>query len=256
MNKTLVDIALPVPLDRVFTYLVPPELSAAVELGRRVIVPFGRKKLSGVIVGFPASAPPYALRPLTDVIDSRPTFSDEMLKLTRWMADYYMTPWGEVLKTASPQGTAASSRLMVSLGSTSVEELLTLTRKSAHKQHAILRALADAGTLSVTQLQRKTNAKSIHAILGDMQQRGWIVLDEERRPSARPKTEKVLVLAAGREAPGTGEPPAPTITPNQQRLLTDLMRLARPFSVQEAVKLAKVPLSTAKIGRASCRERV
>jgi primosomal protein N' (replication factor Y) (superfamily II helicase) len=75
MNQTLVDIALPVPLDRIFTYLVPPELAGAVELGRRVLVPFGRKKLSGVIVGFPTSPPAHSLRPLLDVLDSRPTFS-------------------------------------------------------------------------------------------------------------------------------------------------------------------------------------
>jgi primosomal protein N' (replication factor Y) len=249
MNQTLVDIALPVPLDRTFTYLVPPELSAAVELGRRVLVPFGRKKLSGVIVGFPTSPPAHTLRPLLDVLDSRPTFSDEMLKLTRWMAEYYLAPWGDVLKAASPQGTASSSKLMVRLATDSVDELIKATAKTAHKQHAILQALADGGTLSATQLQKKTNARSIHATLADMQQRGWIVLDEARRPTARPKTEKVLTLrATGREiaaAVTAGESTTLKITANQQKLLTDLIRAGKPIPVRDAVKLAGVPLSTA-----------
>ncbi len=248
MNQTLVDIALPVPLDRIFTYLVPPELSGTVELGRRVLVPFGRKKLTGVIVGFPTSPPPHSLRPLLDVLDSRPTFSAEMLKLTRWVADYYLAPWGDVLKAASPQGSATSSRLMVRLATDSVEELIKETKTSAHKQHAILRALADGGTLSAGQLQRKTAAKSIHATLADMQQRGWIVLDEERRPSARPKTERVLTLRASRkEIAATdmaGGSSALKITANHQKLLAELIRADAPLSLHHAVKLAGVPLST------------
>jgi primosomal protein N' (replication factor Y) (superfamily II helicase) len=248
MNQTLVDIALPVPLDRTFTYLVPPELSGAVELGRRVLVPFGRKKLSGVIVGFPASPPAHTLRPLLDVLDTRPTFSEEMLKLTRWMAEYYLAPWGDVLKAASPQGTAASSKLMVHLATDSVDELIKATKKTAHKQHAILQALADAGTLSAMQLQKKTNAKSIHATLADMQQRGWIALGEERRPTTRPKTEKVLsLLATGNEVANAltaGEPTTLKITANQQKLLNDLMIAGKPLPVRDAVKLAGVPLST------------
>ena len=246
MNQTLVDIALPVPLDRTFTYLVPPELSGAVELGRRVLVPFGRKRLSGVIVGFPASPPPHTLRPLLDVLDSRPTFSDEMLRLTRWMAEYYLAPWGDVLKAASPQGTSAGTRLIARLATESVEDLIKTTKKSAHKQHAILRALADAGRVSATQLQKKTNTKSIHATLAEMQQRGWIVLEEERRATARPKTEKVLALRAteGETAPGAGEPAMLKITANQQKLLAELTRAGEPIPLHHAVRLAGVSLST------------
>ena len=246
MNHQLVDIALPVPLDRVFTYLVPPELSESVELGRRVLVPFGRKKLTGVIVGFPASSPPHALRPLLDVLDSHPSFSDEMLKLTRWMADYYLAPWGDVLKAASPQGTTAGSRQMVRLATDSVEELIKTTKKSAHQQHAILRALAGAGTMSTSQLQKSTRAKSIHATLADMQQRGWIVVDEVRRATAHTKTERVLTLrAAGREiAAAADEGSTLKLTANQQKLLTELMRAEELLSLHRAVKLAGVPLST------------
>lgn len=246
MNQTLVDIALPVPLDRTFTYLVPPELSGAVELGRRVLVPFGRKKLSGVIVGFPTSPPPHTLRPLLDVLDSCPMFSDEMLQLTRWMAEYYLAPWGDVLKAASPQGASVGTRQIVRLATGSVENLIEATKKSAHKQHAILRALANAGTMSATQLQKKTNTKSIHATLADMQQRGWIVLDEERRVTARPKTEKVLTLRAtgGEIPPRASEPSALKTTANQQKLLAELMCAPEPLSLHDAVKLAGVPLST------------
>jgi primosomal protein N' (replication factor Y) (superfamily II helicase) len=248
MTQTLVDIALPVPLDRTFTYLVPPELSAAVELGRRVLVPFGRKKLSGVIVGFPKTVPPYTLRPLLDVLDSRPTFSDEMLKLTRWIADYYLAPWGDVLKAASPQGTTSSSRLVVRLAVDSLEEVIKGMKTSAHKQRALLQALDDAGPLTVSQLQKKTNTKSIHASLAEMQLRGWVSLEEERKPSARPKTEKIMLLhAPGREIalglPGGESSPQKT-TANQQKVLSELLKSDKPLQVRETVKRLMVPLST------------
>ena len=248
MNQTLVDIALPVPLDRTFTYLVPPELSGAVELGRRVLVPFGRKKLTGVIVGFPESSPPYTLRPLLDVLDSRPTFSDEMLKLTRWIAEYYMAPWGDVLKAASPQGTSAGSRRIVRLVAENVEELLASTKTSARKQHAILQALSEAGKLTPSQLQKRTNTKSILAVLNDLQQRGWITIEEDVRASTRPKTEKVLQLSdAGREVTAiltSGKPSLQKLTAHQQRLLEELSRVPEPLSITQVVKLTGIPLST------------
>jgi primosomal protein N' (replication factor Y) (superfamily II helicase) len=248
MTQKLVDIALPVPLDRTFTYLLPPELVDAAELGRRVLVPFGRKKLTGVIVGFPATSPPYALRPLIDVLDSRPTFSDEMLKLTRWMAEYYMAPWGDVLKAASPQGTASSSKLMVRLAVESVEEIIKETKTTAHKQHVILRTIADSGPISVTQLQKRTNSKNLHALLADMQRRGWIALEEERKAAARPKTEKIATLAPSAkevaEAVASGGSTAVKLSANQQKILSQLMQSEEPLPVHELVKAAGVPLST------------
>lgn len=250
MNQTLVDIALPVPLDRTFTYLVPPELAAAMQLGRRVLVPFGRKKMSGVVVGFPRVSPVQALRPVLDVLDPSPTFSDEMLKLTRWIAEYYLAPWGDVLKAASPHGVTSGSTQRVRLATSNVSELLEKTKRSARKQHAIILALADTGELSPAQLQKRTKAKSIHAILHEMEQRGWIAMEERLRAAARTKTENVVFLSdLGRSLSPqveSGVPPQSRFTPNQQKILDELRGLDEPTPVRPLIRRTGVSLSTVK----------
>jgi len=109
LQSILVDIALHIPLDRTFTYLVPPELYSSIALGKRVMVPFGNKHLTGVIVGLPATTSVTGLKPINDILDVKPTFSPELLVLTKWIAEYYLAPWGEVLRAATPQGFSQES---------------------------------------------------------------------------------------------------------------------------------------------------
>ena len=195
MNQFLVDIAIPVPIDRTFTYLVPPELQPSVLPGKRVLVPFGKKHLTGVIVGLPAATDVRGLKPVTDILDTKPTFSPDMLLLTKWIGEYYFTPWGEVLRAATPQGLSQESKQTVRLVTQDIEALLQATKKSAPRQHAILQALADGAPLNLAQVQRKSHSKSIHAVLSEMHQRGWISIEEElERPKAKPKLERIVAF--------------------------------------------------------------
>ena len=83
MQPFLVDIALYVPLDHTFTYLVSPELQSSAAIGKRAIVPFGNKYLTGVFVGMPATTTVSGLKPINDILDVKPTFSPELLALTK-----------------------------------------------------------------------------------------------------------------------------------------------------------------------------
>ena len=198
MQQFLVDIALPVPIDRTFTYLVSPELQPSVLPGKRVLVPFGKKHLTGVIVGLPEATDVRGLKPVTDILDIKPTFSPEMLLLTKWIGEYYFTPWGEVLRAATPQGLSQESKQTVRLVTQDIETLLQATKKSAPRQHAILQALADGTPLNLSQVQRKSHTKSIHAVLSEMHQRGWISITEEiEKPKAKPKLERFVGITAG-----------------------------------------------------------
>lgn len=96
----LVDVALPVPLPRTFTYRVDAGEAA---VGSRVLVPFGRRRLIGWVVGHPTTvADGVQVRPVSAVLDPLPSLPDELLRLCRWVADYYVTPLGQVLRTALP----------------------------------------------------------------------------------------------------------------------------------------------------------
>jgi primosomal protein N' (replication factor Y) len=224
VQQFLVDIALPVPIDRTFTYLVPPELQPLVLPGKRVLVPFGNKHLTGVIVGLPATTDVRGLKPITDILDTKPTFSPDMLLLTKWISEYYFTPWGEVLRAATPQGMSQKSKQTVRLVTQDIEILLQATKKSAPRQHAILQALADGTPLNLAQVQRKSHTKSIHTVLSEMHQRGWISLTEEiEKPKAKPKLERVVAFTDNGQKIFSDETTKASI-PAKQLLILEALR--------------------------------
>ena len=93
--------------DQPFSYTVPERLVDQLEAGRRVRVPFGRgdRLVTGYCVGVETkSVGPRRLKPLHSVVDKRTLVSPAMLRLTRWMADYYLCGWGQVLETVVPAG--------------------------------------------------------------------------------------------------------------------------------------------------------
>ena len=120
-----IDVILPLPLDGVFTYSVPPELERQVAVGCRVLVPFGRNKTYVGIVAlthgdYPLNEeetqrPDYKgtvpsvsqIKSILQILDSSPILLSSQLRLWQWMADYYMSPIGEVYKAALPAGLKA-----------------------------------------------------------------------------------------------------------------------------------------------------
>ena len=100
------DIILPLPLDGYFTYSVPPQLEKHVRVGVRVLVPFGRSKTYvGLAARLHDNAPAdYKVKDVLRVLDSEPVLLPQQLKLWQWIADYYMSPIGEVYKAALPAG--------------------------------------------------------------------------------------------------------------------------------------------------------
>src|ERR1017187_10117705 len=95
------EVALPVPLDRLFTYAVRE--GQLPQRGARVIVPFRKEKLIGVVTGLNVTAPAeFEMRFIEAVMDEEPLLSDNLLALGEWMAQYYLAPLGEVLRGMLP----------------------------------------------------------------------------------------------------------------------------------------------------------
>jgi len=92
------DVSLPVPLDQPFTYSVPLSLEHRVKTGARILVPFGPRKLTGVILRVHDESPDIAVKEALRLIDSEPVIDEELLALGRWIAGYYCAPLGEVLR--------------------------------------------------------------------------------------------------------------------------------------------------------------
>lgn len=105
-----VEVVLPVPLRRAFTYRIPEAIRGQIRLGARLRLAFGRREMIGYAVELHGNLPQDAdvdeskLKDVAAVIDEEPLITPEILRLTQWTSDYYASFWGEMLKAALPAG--------------------------------------------------------------------------------------------------------------------------------------------------------
>lgn len=104
-----IEVVVGLPIDKTFTYSVPKELEQDIEIGKRISVPFGRQQrkarpLTGYIVNILSNSisPAYKVKDILEILDPEPILTSEMLKLTQWLATYYLSTWGEVIESALP----------------------------------------------------------------------------------------------------------------------------------------------------------
>lgn len=103
------DLILPLPLQGTFTYAIPVSMQSGVQVGARVLVPFGRNKTYlGIVARLHDEKPQgYEVKEITQVMDAEPIVTPQQLRLWQWIADYYLSPIGDVYKAALPAGLKA-----------------------------------------------------------------------------------------------------------------------------------------------------
>lgn len=110
------DLVFPINLGQSFTFAIPEDLQPVIQLGQRVVAPFGRRKQQGMVVGFRDSVEPELLdkiRPIERIVDPMPIFTPSLLELLKWMANYYLTPLGKVIQTAIPSDARLKKELII-----------------------------------------------------------------------------------------------------------------------------------------------
>ena len=189
------DVALPVPLDQPFTYALPLTLQHRVKRGCRVIVPFGPRKLTGIVVRTHDDAPDVAIREAYKLLDEEPVLEDHMIALGRWMAAYYCAPLGEALRVMAPlSGEVHSSKVwsLTDSGRDAARQLL-LGADDADPTVAVMRML-DNRALSATYLAKKI--PDAPRVLKNLLKRGFAVVEDvkEARDPLRAASERLRVV--------------------------------------------------------------
>ncbi|MDZ7833411.1 MAG: primosomal protein N' [Desulfobacterales bacterium] len=187
-DYSYITVAVPLPVYGTYTYAVPEPMQPLIDKGKRVLVPFGSRKVSGYVIG-PAEPPEVAgIKPIEDILDATPLFPAEMLPFFQWIADYYVHPIGEVISEALPGG--------INLG-----EYLTLTRTEAGQKAAADNSTADTDreilnaignqSLRITEIEKCLGLNISQAAIHRMEKYGWIERRREIRGGrTRPKTER------------------------------------------------------------------
>ena len=113
--EKFVDVILPLPLHACFTYSLPEDMAGSVQIGCRVVVPFGRKKYyTAIVQNIHYSAPAgYEVKEVSALLDAHPILLPEQFKFWDWLADYYLCTRGDVYKAALPSGLKLESETIV-----------------------------------------------------------------------------------------------------------------------------------------------
>jgi primosomal protein N' (replication factor Y) len=202
------DVALPVPLDMVFTYRVPAEATPVV--GGRVLVPFRQQRLTGIVVELHDRKPSVAIKTVQGVLDVSPVLDQQLLRLGRWIADYYLAPLGEVFRTMLPlnaefkrtiaYGITAEGQMALHLAGVSGSS--ARSRRTPEEQAAEFRVLdylagqepAPGETIQVREETLRSAASVPRLILSGMVRKRWLVREDVSAVRDATRTVKIALL--------------------------------------------------------------
>lgn len=191
-----VDVILPLPLNSCFTYALPETLAGNVQVGCRVVVPFGKKKFyTGIVQDIHCREPEgYEVKDVADVLDARPVLLASQFKLWDWVADYYLCTRGDVYKAALPSGLKLESETIVAFNPD-----FEPSGRLSDREQKVLSQLESEGETSVTCLEKSCGVKNMLTLVKSLLDKEAIMVKEELKRTYRPRTEvRVRLTAAAR----------------------------------------------------------
>ncbi len=191
------DVSLPVPLDQPFTYELPETLRHRVAPGCRVVVPFGPRRLTGVVLRVHDDAPNVETREALRLLDAQPVLDAELLALGKWLAAYYCAPLGEVLRGMLPLASEIRRGKIYSLTDAGRDAARQLVLEAAVEDPVaqVLRAL-ESRPLSAAYLMKKLPLAD--KAIKSLEKRGFILPEqiEEDRDPLRAASDRLRVELA------------------------------------------------------------
>lgn len=191
--KKYVDVILPLPLPRCFTYSLPDEGAEEVQIGCRVVVPFGRKKYYTAIVRNVHHYAPteYEVKEISTVLDTSPILLPGQFRFWEWLADYYLCTQGDVYKAALPSGLKLESETIVEYNPD-----FEADAPLSEREQLVLDLLAKEPEQCVTKLEKESGLKNILTVIKSLLDKEALFVKEELRRTYKPKTEARVRLAA------------------------------------------------------------
>ncbi len=178
------EVVFPLPIDRTFLYRIPPALEGRAAAGRRVVAPFGRRTMTGVIVSLAGEPSPgsYDIKDIREIPDDAPPFPEGFLAFSRELAARYLSAWGEVLQAALPPTLAPQPRKKVSL---TPEGAAALEDGGLGGRDRELALLLKAGPKSLSFLAGKLGVRDPAPRIRKLEGRGLVTTDVSA-PGPRP----------------------------------------------------------------------
>jgi primosomal protein N' (replication factor Y) (superfamily II helicase) len=245
------DVAVPVPLDMAFTYKIASEATPIV--GGRVLVPFRQHRMTGIVVELHDRKPSVATKNILSVLDASPVLDAQLMRLGRWIADYYLAPIGEVFRTMLPLNaefkrsigyrlTDAGQMVLHQAGTLGSSARSQRTPEEQATEIRVLDYLAAQESVSgeaeiVTREETLRSAASVsRTILAGMVRKKWIARQDLSSARDATRTIKVAVL----------RPTEGKLNQNQQKIVEALAASSGRALVQtlQSLEIPKTTLAT------------
>jgi len=184
-----INVALNIPVDKLFTYAVPANLQSKALIGKRVFVPFGRRRRTGFIVALLSDCIFADVKPVSQILDEEPLFDEKDLKFYEWITSYFIYPLGKTLAELIPSGSEKKDFQWVM----STPDPANTTPTPAQKKiidivHQHLRGL------SLNDLIKKSDLKNAASVVRSLQIAGFIRIVARDKKQLSIRTQKIISL--------------------------------------------------------------
>ena len=190
--RKFVDVIVPLPIAGQYTYSLPAEMREKVQMGCRVVVPFGKKKFYTAIVTNVHYAVPegYDTKDISEILDSSPILLPRQFEFWKWLTEYYLCTLGDVYKAAVPSGMKLESETLVeyNLEFEAAEPL-------SEQEQKVLDVLGRNREQCITQLEKACGLKNILPVIKILLDKEAIFVKEELKRIYKPRTEARVKLA-------------------------------------------------------------
>ena len=183
-SSTFADVILPLAAPKPYTYAVPEELVAQLQTGVRVEVQFGGNKLyAGLVLKVHRQMPAHRVKSILSVIDDEPILNEKTLEFWKWLADYYCCSLGEVMDAALPANLKLASERRLTLSPIYDGNFTGLN----DKEFLIAEALSIQETITIDDVRKILNQKSVIHVIKRLLEKKVIYLYEEMEEKYKPK---------------------------------------------------------------------
>jgi primosomal protein N' (replication factor Y) len=197
------DVAVPLHVTQTFTYRLPPALQNDAQIGSRVIVPFGRKRLTGYIVNLRADLDLAAglddadIKDAEELLDIEPLLTADVYEIACWVAEYYAAPIGEVLKGALPAGLNSTVEQILQITEAGREFLADASAKASKTLKLRVAGLvAERDELPLRAVAKHVGEAGAARAVRELERNGWIrVFHRQQSGSTKTKTRNAVRLS-------------------------------------------------------------
>jgi primosomal protein N' (replication factor Y) len=190
-HQYFVDVILPLPLERNFTYAITKAESEFIKPGFRVTVPFGKNKIyTSIALKLHSTAPTaYEVKSIHSILDDVPIVNAFQFRLWDWISEYYMCSLGEVMSAAIPSAFLLQSETWVALVPNAINIQLT------DDQYLILEALEQASRLKIEDIQKIINKKNVFSVLNPLMKAKILTTSQSLKEKFKPKLERCVRIS-------------------------------------------------------------